>query len=275
MAAESGRRYAVPAVERAFEILRLAGESPGGLRVTDASQRLGLAKSSAYVLLNTLEQLGYLERRGRDGYRLTLRLYDLGRRALGRFGDIRGVALPHLVALRHETGLTVHLAVLDGTDIVYLEKVEGPGFVKFDTYPGKRAPLHLTAVGKALAAFLPEEQLDRILVVTGVGGGTDRAAATPEEFKAGLGQVRQLGFAVDDEEQVAGIRCIGAPIRDHAAEVVASISIVGLTRELPAGRFAEAGRSVAATAGRISADLGHRPDSDHGRASLVGTGAAP
>ena len=275
MTGENGRRYVVPAVERALDILRLASETPGGLRVTDVSRRLGLAKSSAYVVLHTLEQLGYVERNDQGRYRLTLRMYHIGRRALDHLGDIGRVALPHLVALRNETGLTVHLAVLDGTDVVYVEKVEGPGFVKFDTYPGKRARLHLTAVGKALAAYLLEEQLDRILSVTGLGGGTEKAATSPEEFTADLRKIRQRGYSVDDEDEVLGVRCIGAPVRDHTGTVLASISIVGLTRELPSARFAEVGRSVIEAANRISADLGHPPGADAGRAGLARNGVAP
>jgi DNA-binding IclR family transcriptional regulator len=248
----------IPNVDRAFKILELLSESPQGLRFADVCSHLSLAKSSAFVLLENLEAKGYVEKTPEGRYRATLRLFQLGSQVLSHL-DIRSIALPHMIALRDETGFPVHLAMLDGADIVYLEKVEGTGFVKFDTYVGKRAPVHLTSVGKAIAAFLPEEQVDQILAARGLGGGTEKAVTTPAEFKEALQTVRQMGYALDDEEEVLGVRCIGAPIRDYTGAVIASISIIAMHRELPAARFPEFSAKVIKAAQKISSALGCPP----------------
>ena len=245
----------IPNVDRAFKILELLSETPQGLRFADVCDLLSIAKSSAFVLLENLEMKGYIEKTADGRYRATLRMFQLGSRVLNQM-DIRSVALPHMIALRDETGFQVHLAMLDGPDVVYLEKVESSSFVKFDTYVGKRAPVHLTAVGKAIAAFLPEERLDEIIAARGLGGGTEKAVTTPKEFKEALKTVRELGYSVDDEEEVLGVRCIGAPVRDHTDTVIASISIIGMHREMPTTRFPELSAKVIRAAQRISASLG-------------------
>lgn len=247
----------IPNVDRAFKILEMLCESPEGLRFVDIFQRLSLPKSSAFLLLENLEAKEYIEKTPDGRYRATLKLFQLGSQVL-RHLDIRAIALPYMTDLRDDTGFTVHLAVIDGFDVVYLEKVEGLGFVKFDTYVGKRAPVHLTAVGKAIAAFLPQQQVDEIIAGRGLTGGTEKAATTPHEFNMALQTVRELGFAVDDEEEVLGVRCIGAPVRDHTGLVVASISITAMHRELPATRFVEFGAKVKRAAHQISLAMGYR-----------------
>lgn len=248
----------IPNVDRAFKILELLCESQSGLRFVDVCERLSLAKSSAFVLLENLEVKGYIEKNSDGRYRATLRLLQLGNQVLRNI-DIRTIALPYMVSLRDEVGFPVHLAMLDGADVVYLEKVEGVGFVKFDTYIGKRAPVHLTAVGKAIVAFLPPGRVHEIIAIGGLGGGTEKAATTPDEFQMSLETVREFGFALDDEEEVLGVRCIGAPVRDYRGQVVASISIIAMHRELPAIRFPEFGTKVIHTANQISLALGCSP----------------
>ncbi len=252
---ESNSRI-IPNVERAFKMLELLSKEPLGLRFADVCTHLSLAKSSAFVLLESLEALGYIEKNADGRYRATLRLFQLGSKVLSHL-DIRATALPFMVALRDKSGFPVHLAMLDGSDVVYLEKVEGTGFVRFDTYIGKRAPVHLTAVGKAIAAFLPEQQVDEIIAARGLGGGTEKSASTPADFKSALQTVRKLGFSLDDEEEVLGVRCIGAPVRDNAGKVIASISIIAMHRELPAARFQEFTGMVIDTAQRISTAMGY------------------
>ncbi len=236
-------------------MLELLSDSPQGMKFADVCTQMSLAKSSAFVLLENLETLGYIEKTAEGRYRTTLRLFQLGSKVLNHL-DIRQIALPHMSALRNKTGFPVHLAVIDGADVVYLEKVETSGFVRFDTYIGKRAPVHLTAVGKAIAAYLPEHQVEHIIAARGLGGGTEKAVTTPAEFKESLRAIRQLGYALDDEEEVLGVRCIGAPVRDHTGKVTASISIIALHRELPAARFSTYSEQVIEAANRISAALG-------------------
>jgi DNA-binding IclR family transcriptional regulator len=245
----------IPNVDRAFKILELLSASPEGLRFVDIYEQLSLAKSSAFVLLDNLEMKGYVEKMPEGKYRATLRLFHLGSQVLKNM-DIRAIALPYMTALRDDTGFPVHLAMLDGLDVVYLEKVEGTSFIRFDTYIGKRSPLHLTAVGKSIAAYLTEPQLNEILAARGLGGGTAKAPATLAEFKEMLQAVRKQGYALEDEEEVLGVRCIGAPIWNHDGNVTSSISIISLVREMPEARFAELSSKIIDTAGQISTALG-------------------
>ncbi|MGH3385623.1 MAG: IclR family transcriptional regulator, partial [Nocardioidaceae bacterium] len=167
------KRYATPAVEKAFAVLELVSRHSQGLRMVDVVEQLALPKTSAFVLLRSLERLGYLSRDGDNRYRLTFKLFALGMRAMSQ-ADLVGVARTHLDQLVERTGLTVHLAGLELGEAVYLSKVDGPGLVKFDTYVGKRAPAHLTAVGKAILAYLAPDDLTAVMNQLDFAGGTTR-----------------------------------------------------------------------------------------------------
>ncbi len=192
-------------------------------------------------------------------YRLGLKVFEIAYRLINN-SEIRQVANAHLRRLSQATGLTSHLAMLDGNDVVYVDRVDGAGFVKFDTYVGKRASVNLTAVGKAIAAYLDDDRLDEIVRVT-FRRGTASAAALPFEFKSQLQRVRELGFAVDDEEDVPGVYCVAAPVRGaDGDQVIASIGVIGLKRDLPADGLAQLGAQMKDAAQDISRQLGY-----HGR----------
>jgi DNA-binding IclR family transcriptional regulator len=248
-------QYSAPAVEKAFAVLEFLSRSERGARMVDVIDELSLPKSSAFVLLNCLQQLEYLSRDSEGRYRLTSRMFELGMRAV-RNMDLTDIAMPHLEKLRDLTGMTVHLAGRDGRSVVYQCKIDGPGFVRFDTYVGKRAPLHLTAVGKALAAYVPDQELTGIAHALDFTAGTSRSVSSEAELRAALKKVRQLGYAVDDEEEEPGVRCVAAPIRDHEGTVVASAGVVGLAQDLRGDALKYVAGEVVATKYAISAELG-------------------
>ena len=174
----------VPSIDKALSVLELLSEHPRGLRLVDIARELGLAKSSTHLTLDVLRSRGYITRDDHGWHRLGLKLFEIGARVL-RTLDIRQVSRPHLEELSQRTGLTTHLAALDGYHVVYLDRVDGHGLVRFDTYVGKRASVNLTAVGKAIAAYLPEAQLDEILRAD-FRRGTARAPTRPYDFKVQL-----------------------------------------------------------------------------------------
>lgn len=225
------------------------------MRMIDVSRRLGLPKSSTFLVIEALRARGYLERDANGAYRLGLRLFQISQRMLSQL-DVHQVARPQLVALSQRSGLTTHLAVLDGNDVVYLDRVDGSGMVRFDTYVGKRATVGLTAVGRAIAAFLPEARLDGILRAT-FRAGTERAPALPFQLKEKLRGFRELGYAIEDEEDVPGVYCIAAPIHDAKGDVVASVGVIGLKADLTGG-FEALGAEVRRSADEISGQLGYR-----------------
>lgn len=248
-------KYSTPAVEKAFAVLELISRREQGARMVDVVDLLELPKSSAFVLLTSLEQLGYLARDAAGHYRLTSRMFELGVRAMRNL-DVTEVSVPHLEKLRDTTAMTVHLAGRDHSSVIYLRKIDGPGFVRFDTYVGKRASIHLTAVGKALAAHLPNDEIDRIADELDFSRGTGKSMKSARALKANLKKIRERGYAMDDEEEEPGVRCVAAPIRDHRGEVVASVGTVGLAHDLSGATLDRVAAAVIETANAISDQLG-------------------
>ncbi|MBV9131570.1 MAG: IclR family transcriptional regulator [Chloroflexi bacterium] len=244
-----------PSIDKALGILEFLSEHPNGVRMVDIARELGLPKSSTHLTLEVLRARGYVNRDASGCHHLGLKLFELGARVLQAL-DVRQVARPHLEALSRRTGLTSHLAKLDGYQVVYLDRVDGHGLVRFDTYVGKRAPVNLTAVGKAIVAYLPEPELDEILRVD-FRRGTERAPALPYDFKAQLRDFRELGYMVEDEEEVPGIYCVATPLRQTGGSVVASIGVIGLKSDLAAGGFKRIGTELRAVAAQISEHLGY------------------
>src|SRR3979490_1342239 len=150
------------AVERALNILEAAAQRRDGLTNAEISRKFGIPKSSASYILRTLEKRGYLRREAETGrYRLGLKILSLGGDAQAGL-DIADTALPFMRSLVDRIRLTVHLAVLDQGEAVYIEKVEAPGFFKVNTWVGRRMFLHSTSVGKCLLAWLPKNEAETI-----------------------------------------------------------------------------------------------------------------
>ncbi len=151
------------AVERALAMLEAVAQEPEGLSNAEISRKLQMPKSSASYILRTLETQGYLNRdEGSGKYRVGLKILSLSRGALSGI-DVREVALPIMRHLVEQTNLTCHLAILDGPEAVYIEKVEPTGFIRMDTWVGRRMRVHATSVGKALVAHIPQERLEKII----------------------------------------------------------------------------------------------------------------
>ena len=220
------------AVERALAILEGVSQSREGLTNADISRKLGIPKSSASYILRTLERRGYLRRRSQTGrYRLGLKVLSFGRDVLAGF-EIGEMALPVLRTLVERTQLTAHLAILDHGEAVYIAKVDAPGFIKMDTWVGRRMFVHSTSVGKALVAHLPKTEVEAILRQHGMKKRTPKTLSTPARFFAELEKVRLQGYAVDDEENSPGARCLGAPVFDALGHVEAALGMSGTTTQV-------------------------------------------
>lgn len=230
--------------DNVLSIVELLSDEPAGVRMIEISRRLELPKSSTHLALKVLERRGYVERDPSGAYRLGLRLFETANRMLSRL-DVRAVARPRLEELTRRTGLTSHLAALDGRHVVYIDRVDASAFVKFDTYIGKRAPLDMTAVGRALLSAMPEERLATVLPDLDAG------------LRAELTRFRDQGYSVENGEEVDGVYCVGAPIHPGAGLVRFSISVIGLSHELRADGFERLGAEVRDAARRISEGLGH------------------
>jgi DNA-binding IclR family transcriptional regulator len=247
------RHATVASIERALAILEALAASRKGLTLSQLARSLDLARSSAYYILNTLEQCGYICRSsaGRR-YTFTTKLFDLAGRSLNELG-IREYAAPLLHAIMEKTGLTVHLAAISQNELVIIDKVSPPGTLQLATWVGKRLPLHCTGAGKSLLAYLADEQVERH-IKHGLTRYNDNTIATGARLRGELSRVRRNGFAVDDEEETIGLRCIGAPVFD-ANHVIAAISIAGTTAQINEENIDSLSSLVMTTAANITATL--------------------
>ncbi|MEK6302135.1 MAG: IclR family transcriptional regulator [Acidobacteriota bacterium] len=245
------------AVERALAILEAVAERAGGMTNSELSRRVEIPKSSASYILRTLERCGYLKRDHGGRYRLGLRVLALGR-GVQTGVELRDEAISEIHSLVKRTGLTAHLAVMDRGEAVYVEKVESPGFVKMDTWVGRRMQVNSTSVGKALAAYLPESEVQAILKERGLKKRTPKTITLQSKFTRELSRVRERGYAVDDEENSLGARCVAAPIFDGLGRVQAAIGVSGTTGEVNRASLSKIAMMVKDAAMKISRHLGYR-----------------
>ncbi len=246
------------AVERALAILEMVAQRRGGLTNSEISRKLEIPKSSASYILRTLDRHGYLRRAAETGkYRLGLKVLSLGRDVLAGL-DIGEVSAPVLRALVDRTQLTAHLAVLDHGEAVYIEKVDAPGFIKMDTWVGRRMFVHSTSVGKSLVAHLPKEEVEAILRERGLKKRTPKTISSQARFLNELEKVRAQGYAVDDEENSVGARCLGAPVFDVLGRVEAAVGLSGTISQIDdanlprlAGLVKEAARKISRQLSRV------------------------
>jgi DNA-binding IclR family transcriptional regulator len=243
------------AVERALNILEAAAQRRDGLTNSEISRKLGIPKSSASYILRTLERRGYLRRDAETArYRLGLKILSLGGDAQGNL-DLADVALPFMRALVEKIRLTVHLAVLDQGEAVYIEKVEAPGFFKVNTWVGRRMFLHSTSVGKCLMAWLPKQEIEAIVRQQGLKKRTPETITNMSKLLAELEHVKQAGYAVDDEENSLGARCLGAPVFDAAGDVAAAIGASGTLTQMDEASMPRMIEALKETARRVSRQL--------------------
>ncbi len=256
--------YKVQALDRAFAVLDLLGESEAPLGLAQVASSLQLHKSTAHRFLMVLERHRMVERTSSGKFRLGLRLFDFGNRAIEQY-DLRERAQPHLRRLVAETEETAHLCILEGAHVIYIDKIEPARSVRMITRIGASNPVHCTSVGKAILAFLPEDRVADIIRRTRFERFTHRTIATPEALRAEIEKTHRRGYAVDDEEFEEGLRCIAVPLLDAQRQPVAAISVSGpsfrvTAHKLPsiANHLLHCVRGIAMDMGFTSASRGHR-----------------
>jgi len=246
------------AVERALGMLEAVAHEPEGLSNAEISRKLEIPKSSASYILRTLVKHGYLNRDAHSGkYRVGLKILSLSRGALSGL-DVREVALPIMRHLMEKTNLTCHLAILDGPEAVYIEKVEPQGFIRMDTWVGRRMRVHATSVGKALVAHIPQQQLEKILAERSMEKRTPKTITSLGRLLKELEKVRALGYAVDDEENNLGARCVGAPVFNQHGKIEASLGLSGTIHQVNEHTMPRTVEALKDAARHLSMQLGYR-----------------
>ena len=216
-------RRKIQSVERALRLLELLAQ--GNLRLNAISKTLNLNASTCHHLLSTLLEHGYVAQSAHDrSYFLGNKISELSRSRIRQF-NIAEVAMNGLRALNERTGETVHLAVMQGDELITLTVLDSRHAVRVVSAPGgKSDAAHATATGKAILAWLPEQEIERIIERCGLMRFTDKTIVDRHDLLENLRHVRRNGFSVDNEEYQPGVVCIGAAIRDHAGAVIGAFS---------------------------------------------------
>ncbi|MCC3767337.1 IclR family transcriptional regulator [Streptomyces sp. UNOC14_S4] len=219
----------VQSLERAFDLLERMADAGGEVGLSELSTSSGLPLPTIHRLMRTLVACGYVRQQPNRRYSLGPRLIRLGESASRLLGTW---ARPHLARLVEETGETANMALLDGDEVVYVAQVPSRHSVRMFTEVGRRVLPHTTGVGKALLAQGPDEEVRTLLARTGMPAATEKTITSPDAFLEELARVRESGYAVDDNEQEIGVRCLAVPVPD--SPTCAAISISG-----PAGRVTD------------------------------------
>jgi IclR family KDG regulon transcriptional repressor len=241
---------------KAIEVLEILANSKSGVGLNEIARSLNSGRSSVLRIIAALEEKG-LVRRDADGrrYALTPRLLALGNAALDQL-EWYDVSKPHLQNLSDLVGETCHLAVLDSGEVIYVAKTQPPDPIPLVARVGFRAAAYCTALGKVLLAALSDEQVRQYLASHELHANTPRTLTDPARLISELEQVRRQGFALDQEENRLGLRCVAAPIRNHRAEVLAAISVTAPAFRMTGRTQNTVIRQVQEAAVRISVDLG-------------------
>ena len=255
----SGRgRTRLSSVSNAMRLITAFSEEEYEIGISDLARRLGLAKSTVHRLATTLIEMGMIEQNPQDGrYRLGLKLFELGS-LVRRKMDVTNEAQPFLKELREKTGETVHLAILDQHSVLYITKMESRQAIRMGSVAGSRAPLHCTALGKALLAFQPQEAIETT-IARGLTPHTPQTISHPKAFRQELAAVRARGYAIEDEEIETGLRSIAAAVRNYAGYVIAAIGIAGPVHRMTKKVLLSHARDLVEATDAVSERLGYQP----------------
>ncbi len=259
--ANGPRKRAAPqrlsSVAMAVRLLKTFSEGEAEIGVTSLAKRLGVAKSTVYRLASTLVSEGMLEQnRENEKYRLGIALFGLGALVRQRM-NVSTEARPFLFELREATNETVHLAILERTEIMYVLNLESNHAIRMRADLGSRKPAFCTAEGRAILAFQTPAFIEEIFAL-GFEPRTIKTDTDPAHIRAALEQVRRDGYAREDEQCELGMRSIAAPIRNDTGRVVAAVGIAGPLQRLPDETIAGFAPLVINSANIISARLGYK-----------------
>lgn len=250
----------VQTLERAFNMIEIMGNADYHLGISEISQRSELPLATTHRILATLVQLGYVEQNPETNkYTLGVRILQLRGAVISQL-NLGVVAMPIMKMLMNRVEETVHLAVYNEGEIVYIERVEGLRTQGMYTRIGKRASAHCTALGKVLLSYLPESLwFDDVVNKRGLKAYSETTITSVDALKLDLQRTKERGYAIDNGETGEKVRCIAAPIHDYTSQAVAAISISGPQTQVTWDRVEELGASVSRAAESISERLGFIP----------------
>ena len=247
--------YQIGSLEKGLSILEAIIEH-GELTVTNAAALLDINRASAHRFITTLRDLGYVRKNQHNNYEATFKMLEMGMKQADKF-EVRRMAKPFMRELAAMFDETVNLGVLDRDKIVYLDKVESKELLRMDTGVGTSCQAHLSALGKAVLAFLPEAEMASYFERMGeTTSYTPNTITSPDGLRKALDKIRKKGYAVDNEELADGLYCVGAPILDFNNYPVYAISLSGPTSRIKP--LKQLPPKLIECAARLSRQLGYR-----------------
>ena len=251
----SGEKYFfIGSLAKGIKIMELLAEQKQ-LTVSRVARLLDTNRAASHRFLATLRELGYVEKDEDDRYRLTFKIFEIGMKVAKRF-EIGQIARPLMQELALASGETVNLGHFDGKAVLHIDKIDSREILRMDFPIGSRAPAYCTALGKAVLAFLPREEFERFLSRTTLKPHGPNTITTKKRFRLAIDDIRHRGYAVDDEELSAGLRCVAAPVFDHTGRVTYAVSVSGPSLRMTPKRIEDIHPLVQKICRRLSQQLG-------------------
>ena len=243
---------------RAMTLLERLSLFPEGLSLTDLSQQLGMPSATVHRLLSTFEEMGYVEHDSAIGlWSIGLKTFSVGSAFLNR-RDFIATSRPYMRRLVEQFGETVNLGVLDDGEVVYVGQAQSSEMMRMIVKLGSRAAIHSTGVGKTLLASLSEKGVAKILQRKGLERFTNHTIDNPTDLRNELSNIRKIGYALDDEEQAIGLRCVAASIFDENGIALAGLSISGPKARMTNSRITDLGAATRQMADEVTLAIGGR-----------------
>ena len=248
----------VQVIDRAFDILELLSLEKDGLGVTEIGKRVSLHKSTVHRILTTMAERGYIEKvSSTNAYRLGLRLVEISSIYLNSI-ELKTEARPYLWELTSRLNQPTHLAILDGAEAVYIDKVDVVNSIRLYSQIGRRISVHCSALGKSLLTGLPDLEIEERLSKCDFMKYTDNTIRDKDELLKQVKKARLTGWSWDDAEHEEGIRCLASPIYDYRGKVIAAVSVAGPAAVITKEQDEEMARFVVDTAYKISKRMGYK-----------------
>jgi len=261
MAANHRDRYLINSILRASNILRCFLGEKTHFKISEFARKLGFDRSTTYRILLSLEKCGLVEKDQKTGeYALGLSAFEIGNTYLRRMDFIQ-ISKPIMTDLALRVQETVHLAVLSGTEIIYVDKVDSPRTLGVMSKIGQRAPVYCTALGKTLLAYQPKDELSRIINEIKLKPYTPNTITSKKKLIEELQETRKQGYSLDQREYEEDVECIGAPIKNYLGNTIAALSISGPQRKINTPQEKEYVSQVIEAAAQISSKMGYMESS--------------
>jgi DNA-binding IclR family transcriptional regulator len=247
--------FFIRSLAKGMRVLELLSNNDA-LTVTRVARLMNVNRASSHRFLSTLKELGYVDKDDSSRYYLTTKVIELGMRVLDRF-EIRKIAHPFLQELAAKFNETINLGYFNAEEVLTIDKIDSTEILRMDAGIGGREPAYCTSLGKAILAFLPENQLEEYLQRTELTPFTPNTVVSIDKLKDELMHIKENGYAIDDEELSVGLRCVGAPLFSHNGQALYAISISGPSIRMGSKRMGEMQRELNKICQNLSGKLGN------------------